>query len=387
MKNPNGYGCVRKLSGNRRRPFAAIVTTGYSCGEDVHRIDFLRGKISDETFEQLEKEYSAFCEKDDSVHQKQKAIGYFETRKEALIALAEFNRNPYTIDSQRATFADIYNIIIKDIEKNNPSSLPQYKTAFNASEPLHKKKISEITAIQLQKIVDSVDTSKSRQGQFIALYHKMFDYAEMNNLINKNVSKYVKVTSKSETRKKQPFTAAEIEMMWKDKDWMIPETATRNRGQMMVDIILILIYTGLRISELLNLDAEHVHLAERYIDVHGTKTAAAVRTVPIHQDIVPLLEKRLCEDLPVFRTKTGTRLSYVMFQKHAFHDIMRHFNFEGHTIHDTRHTFISYAQQSGLNAVMLKKIVGHASNDVTEDVYTHAFIENLVKEIDKFKIE
>lgn len=29
MRNPNGYGSVIKLSGNRRRPFVARVTTGY----------------------------------------------------------------------------------------------------------------------------------------------------------------------------------------------------------------------------------------------------------------------------------------------------------------------------------------------------------------------
>lgn len=26
MRNPNGYGCIKKLSGNRRRPFAFVVS-------------------------------------------------------------------------------------------------------------------------------------------------------------------------------------------------------------------------------------------------------------------------------------------------------------------------------------------------------------------------
>lgn len=26
MRNPNGYGCIKKLSGQRRRPFAFVVS-------------------------------------------------------------------------------------------------------------------------------------------------------------------------------------------------------------------------------------------------------------------------------------------------------------------------------------------------------------------------
>ena len=26
MKNPNGYGCIKKLTGNRRRPYAFVIT-------------------------------------------------------------------------------------------------------------------------------------------------------------------------------------------------------------------------------------------------------------------------------------------------------------------------------------------------------------------------
>ncbi len=29
MKNANGYGTVKKLSGKRRNPYAVLITTGY----------------------------------------------------------------------------------------------------------------------------------------------------------------------------------------------------------------------------------------------------------------------------------------------------------------------------------------------------------------------
>ena len=66
MKNPNGYGSVVKLSGNRRKPFTARKTTGWN----------------------------------DKGHPIYLTIGYYATRQEGLIALAEYNRNPYDIEQR-----------------------------------------------------------------------------------------------------------------------------------------------------------------------------------------------------------------------------------------------------------------------------------------------
>ena len=54
-----------------------------------------------------------------------------------------------------------------------------------------------------------------------------------------------------------------------------------------------------------------------------------------------------------------------------------------HTLHETRHTFISQADRVGLNATILKKIVGHANGDITVH-YTHKDITEILEEIKKF---
>ena len=46
-----------------------------------------------------------------------------------------------------------------------------------------------------------------------------------------------------------------------------------------------------------------------------------------------------------------------------------------HTPHDTRHTCISMLTEAGIDARIIKQIVGHASNNVTESVYTHIDIK------------
>ena len=74
MKNPNGYGTVVKLSGNRRRPYAVRKTLGFDG----------RGYPIYET------------------------IGYTSTRREGLILLAQYNQKPWDVQNRRASLAEVY---------------------------------------------------------------------------------------------------------------------------------------------------------------------------------------------------------------------------------------------------------------------------------------
>ena len=67
MRNPNGYGSAVKLSGNRRNPYAARKTKGW----------------------------------DDRGYPIYDTIGYYPTREAGMIALAEYNRNPYDINAAK----------------------------------------------------------------------------------------------------------------------------------------------------------------------------------------------------------------------------------------------------------------------------------------------
>ncbi len=49
-----------------------------------------------------------------------------------------------------------------------------------------------------------------------------------------------------------------------------------------------------------------------------------------------------------------------------------------HLPHDGRHTFASLADTAGMNKIAIKKIMGHASNDITEKVYTHKDVAELL---------
>ena len=73
---------------------------------------------------------------------------------------------------------------------------------------------------------------------------------------------------------------------------------------------------------------------------------------------------------------------YRNWKDEKFGKIMEQLQME-HLPHDTRHTFATLGDNYNMNKLCIKRIMGHASKDITDKVYTHKDIEELKKEIEK----
>lgn len=60
---------------------------------------------------------------------------------------------------------------------------------------------------------------------------------------------------------------------------------------MWYDVILILIYTGVLIGELLEFKKEDIHLDEQWFQVTQSKTESGIRRVTIADSILPFFQK------------------------------------------------------------------------------------------------
>lgn len=358
MKNPNGFGGIRKLSGNRRRPFQVRITKGW---------EIVDGK-----------EKQIFS-----------TLGYFKSRQEAIIALAEYNKEPFDIDTKKVKFADIYGILWENnFSKMGKSSQASYRAAFKKCEPLHNMPVISIKKAQMQDIMEKTSNmSKASQNAIKVLLRAIFKYCLENDIVKKDYSAFVEYTAVDKESTRSPFTVSEVKNLWDNLDYVASPEGDGFLSQEWLDTILIMIYTGIRINELLDIKVEHVHLDKRFINLHGTKTKAARRIVPIHKDIFPFFEKRIALQSSewVFPGNDNARLSYSTYKYTFFNKMIKDFKFN-HNPHDCRHTFATFAAKSQMDWLLVKRIMGHTSKDLTESVYTHSFIEDIVKEIDKFKI-
>ena len=216
MKNPNGFGSVYKLSDKKRRkPWAVRVTVSW---------DIVDGKLK----------------------RKYKYIGYYETRKEAMQALSEYNVNPATV-TKDILFVDLYKMWSDEKYQNfSQSTITSYSSAFKACKPIYGCKFTDLRRPQLQKLIDVSGKAYPTLKNIKTLISHLYSFAIENDICNKDYSQFIDLTKYSKQNKENKkeihaiFTETEINNLWK-----ISET---NESAVFT---LILIYTGLRISELL----------------------------------------------------------------------------------------------------------------------------------------
>jgi integrase len=149
-----------------------------------------------------------------------------------------------------------------------------------------------------------------------------------------------------------------------------------------VDTVLIMIYSGFRIGELILIKSADVNLEERYIK-GGIKTAAGKnRIVPINKKILPFIKKRIeCGNEYLIVNFKNEQMKYDNYYKEKWMNIMDKLEMD-HKPHDCRHTCATLLDNAGANKLSIKRILGHASPDITDKIYTHKDIDELKKAID-----
>ena len=153
-RNPNGYGCVTRLSGNRTRPWIIKVTVSDEAGK-THQIP----------------------------------VGYAETRESALIMLAQYNNNPWNIDRDKVTLAILFqqwaNIKLPKLSKSSRGAL---KSAFKHCSKYYGVKYRLIKAYQMQESIDNCGCGYATQGAIKALWGHLDKFAFECDIIDKMYS-------------------------------------------------------------------------------------------------------------------------------------------------------------------------------------------------------
>lgn len=221
------------------------------------------------------------------------------------------------------------------------------------------------------------------------LCREIFEFAIKNDLCEKDYSQYLEISSEKEKAKKTSYSSEEVKLVWDNKDWIyeIEGATTRNHmhGAKLVDSVLILLYTGMRIQEMLDLECSDVNMKEGYITVKGTKTANSQRYVPIADKIKPLIENRLKQGKTNLITNAaGKKIAYPQYR--LFYLAMCEALGINHSIHECRHTFATFAMYCKMDDSITKFIIGHSQGDLTKDVYTDELqlIPRMIEEMKKY---
>lgn len=350
MKLPNGLGSVHMIGDakRRRKPWRARVPSHVEINRE-----------------------------EGTAKQKYITIGYYETEIEALDALMQYRKNPFTLEAATCTFTDVFEMWkAKKYPDVSKSSQKIYNSSYKHSAPLHNMKFRDIRARHLEEVMANITQGYEVQSKVKLLWGQLFKYAMEHDLVQKNYSEFVKVIAKNEGTKRTDIPAEARAKIWEAID----------QGNPVAEIAMIYIYTGMRPSELLEVKKENVDLAAR-IMVGGLKTEAGKnRRVPLHTCILPFMERLMQTEgeylIMRYDKDKPQKMSHNRFMDHYWSPFTESIGISQYTPHYARHTLATMMREAKIEEDIRKLILGHKNNDIT-DRYTHHPDSMLIEAIDK----
>lgn len=337
----SGTGSVYKLSGDRKRPYYAVLG-GVSTG----------------------RMYAT----------RQEA----ESALELMLSTSRPDLFSYTLDDCYDAWSDV---AYRDMGR---SSRRGYELSWSyVPESLRQKFARDVRTDDFQAVIDGLQArglSDSTANHVKFLYSKLCQWMMQRDLITKNYAAFL-VVQKTEHRKISTFTAEEVA-----KIQALANGDSEDRAVQTAMLTMIFLFTGMRISELFTLSVSSIHLEAPVPYLQGgVKTEAGKnRVIPIHRRILPFFQffcDRAEGDLMVSGFCGNKRPDGWRSRDYA--KMLESLGISYRVPHNTRKTMATNAAQAGVDQIALAKLMGWTDIDVGTKYYIAPEAAYLAAELDK----
>jgi integrase len=148
--------------------------------------------------------------------------------------------------------------------------------------------------------------------------------------------------------------------------------------------VMLLLFTGLRPSDILSFTGEKIDLKKRMIKYFSSKTRKN-RQIYFHKELIPILRQR------IDAVGNGKLLNYKNVANIS-RAIARFFKFlkltgKGYSARTFRKTFITLCRNRfGIEDAIVREIVGHSQGNVPDKFYNQIDDKSIKKALDKIKL-
>lgn len=260
---------------------------------------------------------------------------------------------------------------------------------------LGEKEISELTVTVLQDFVtECLAHGNLKNGEglssgfvnlIISVIQSSLGTARLAGLVSENEGSKIKRPRKCEKR---------VEGFSVYEQRKIEECILRGKTDKRLGIVLCL-YTGLRIGELLALEWSDVDLKRNLLtvskccydaSVNGAytritdtpKTQSSVRVIPFPRQLSTVLKALKLESRSNYVISENGKPIFVRSYQRTFELLLKKLDIPHRGFHSLRHTFATRALECGMDVKTLSEILGHRSATVTLNRYAHSFLEHKV---------
>lgn len=317
-------------------------------------------------------------------------LGSYPTAKEAQEAINRYLLNQdYDKKISNMTLLEVYQIWSEiHYQQVSQSAIRLYSSTWKHFSSIQDMPIRMIRTADFQKMINHARSASTAHAIKI-LAGMLCKYAIENDLIEKSYAQFIKIPMFEKSEKKI-FTPKEISVLWKHSD------------DKRVQIILFLIYTGLRIGELSALKVSDLDLEQGYM-ICGEKTKAGKnRIVPFPGNIPEIAEfvRIWASESQSDSRESLLGMTTAQLRHQCFYAALTElglitpsgkqngrflFDTPHYTPHSTRHTFASLSASAGIQPENLQKIIGHANYSTTAEIYIHKNIDELKCEMQKIQ--
>lgn len=315
-------------------------------------------------------------------------------------------RTSYKVrDLKKMTVKELFNLWLKKSAKTS-IKLKSYVKYDNLIH-LHilpflgRYLVEEITSELLQDyILKQYNFGNLRTGNSLAentiygiasILKQAFHLAILLGIISKDPTSLLRLPQKREK---------EILSLTREEQKRIEQLCIKSKKKNYIGIILCL-YTGIRIGELLALTWENINLEKGYIHIKASvsvlkikghiqkvcdtpKTKKSNRIIPLPKNIVPLLKKykRISKCEYIVHTANNQMVETRSYQR-TFQSILHKCKIQHYNFHCLRHTFATRALELGMDIKTLSEILGHTNVSITLNRYAHSLTDFKIQQMNK----
>ena len=280
------------------------------------------------------------------------------------------------------------------------------EVVYNYLMPKFRKKyVYEIKADLVQQIVIdwmNNEEEKNRLAEstvkcILVILKDFLKYARMKNYID-NVDISVQMPKRVSSKK--------IKVLKKNEYLKIVNSITERSS--LKDIgILFTLFTGLRIGEICALKWEDIDIENMTVSVNKTmqrilvreegknvytkvvitvpKTSSSIREIPLNTKLVNFLKKVMPKDRQTYFLTGSKKYIEPRTYRNHFNRILKRYDISHINFHGLRHTFASKCIELGADYKTVSELLGHASVNVTLNLYVHPQIEQKRKCVELLK--
>ena len=351
---------------------------------------------------------------------KLKVKSVYAKRKSDVIEKMDQLKNDYKKESlvidNKTTIYDLLKDYIDNQYKGNIIREVSYLRHLATLNIIKKLDIANLPIIKVNStdisrdLLKLTDYSNSTISKVKRLISKAFNLAILQNLVKINPFKIDNLIIKIKSNKVNIMNIKHISIRYE-----LSHTDDRYKN-----VFYIALYTGMRIGEILALKKEDIDLKNKIIKVRKTitkdkndkailgettKTYNSLRDVPIIKPLFPILSDLISkEDNYLFlynnsfidqstinthlkKICKNANIKVIINPNKTVHknNTIKKVNLKTSSVHThmLRHTFATRCIESGMNALVLSKILGHKNIEITLNVYTSVFNKFTIEEVNK----